>query len=74
MSTQNRDFTAKSGQWTRFDVSLEGEYAPLVGTSVEAVESVETPHGKVVGVVLRTSGGDLRAEVEADDPFVELRS
>jgi hypothetical protein len=71
ISQENRDYIAKSGKWTSFDVSRDLGYADLVGAVIEAVDPVLTPSGKMVGLVMRTSGGHIRADVEADDIFIQ---
>jgi hypothetical protein len=72
MSPENRDFIAKSGKWSVFDVSESAGYAMLVGSRVEKVEPILRPSGKITGVTFWTAAADLRAEVEADDLYVQL--
>jgi hypothetical protein len=72
LTPENREYVARSGKWTRFDVSREPLYAHLVGAAVEAIEPIASPSGKIVGAVLRTTAGDIRADVEADDLYVQV--
>jgi hypothetical protein len=74
LSAENREFIERSGKWTAFDVSGEPEYLSLIGAQVEQVLPIRIPDGKIVGAVIETSGGKVRAEVEADDLYVAVQT
>jgi hypothetical protein len=72
MTAENRAFVARSGKWTAVDVSQDPDYTILVGAVLAGLQLIEATTGKVIGLVIHTSGGDLRAEVEADDLYVQV--
>lgn len=71
LSVENRDFIARSGKWSAFDVSKEIDYENFVGSSIEHAAPISAS-GTVTGATFRTSAGDLRVEVEADDLYVRI--
>lgn len=71
MSPENREFVAQSGKWAAYDVSGDREFAGLIGDVLQGVEPITNPADKVVGVVLRTAGGEmLRLEVMGDELYL----
>ena len=72
LSPENRDFVARSGKWKAFDVSHESNFGRLIGQRLRDL-SLLTRCGKVIGVELLFESTILRAEVRADELFVDLR-
>jgi len=72
LSSENRDFIAKSRKWSAFDVSEEIGHAIFVGSRIEQVIPNSTAGGTITGVTFKTLAGDLRAQVEADDLYVRI--
>ncbi|MEU7475729.1 hypothetical protein AB0A63_07075 [Lentzea sp. NPDC042327] len=71
LSPENQDFVARSGKWTAFDVSSEGDYRELVGRRVEDI-SLVVESGKTTGVELSVGSVFVRAVVVADELTVVL--
>jgi hypothetical protein len=69
----NREYVAKSGKWTAFDVSDESPYADLIGARVEAAAAIAGRDGSSVGVVMNVAGRELRASAGADELLVDVR-
>jgi hypothetical protein len=72
LSEENREFVARSGKWTSFDVTHELPYSKIVGETIKCAEPVKTPDGKVIGVAIKTDASTLRVEIEADDVVVDI--
>jgi hypothetical protein len=72
LSAENAEFVARSGKWTRFDLSAVEPYAHLIGSWVTDVVPVVHRIEKLTGVVVVTSGGSLEVECDADDVWVTL--
>ena len=72
LTPENRAFIARSGKWTAVDVSDDPAYRPVLGGLILQANPILAETNKVVGLVLRTNCGDLRAEVEADDLYVQI--
>jgi hypothetical protein len=71
MSPENREFVAKSGKWTAYDVSGDPEFAAFTGDLLQSVEPFSNSDGKVTGVALRTAGGGtVRLDVIADELYL----
>ncbi len=71
LSPENREFVARSGKWTAFDVSGDQNIAKLFGARLRDLNLVIVS-GKVVGVELVFDSAALRAEVRADELFVDF--
>lgn len=69
LSPENRDFVAKSGKWTAFDVSSDRNFGRLIGGRIGDVNLL-TASGKIVGIELIFGSVTLKAEVRADELFV----
>ena len=69
---EDLEFVRTHGKWTRFDVSREARFRDLIGRSIDAVNLVLTPAGKVVGATFWVASQMLRVEVDADDLYVQL--
>jgi hypothetical protein len=74
LTRKNHDYVEKSGKWTAFDVSSKFPYDRLIGLPVVAVEPLVTPSGKIYGATMRTVAGAIRAEVAADELWVDVDS
>jgi hypothetical protein len=72
LSRANRAFVEQSGKWTAFDVSTEPPYRELIGQTVDRVEPLLSPSGKVRGATIFTPAGTVHIEVEADDLSVRV--
>jgi hypothetical protein len=72
LSDENREFVARSGKWTAFDVSTEPGYDALVGTAVQEVCELRASSGILSGMVIVAESGVLRAKVDADELFVDV--
>lgn len=72
LSVENRDYIAKSGKWTSFDVSKRTPYIGLVGERVRAINPVESPDRKVTGLIISTDHCVLRVENVADEIQVDI--
>jgi hypothetical protein len=70
MTPENREFVARSERWTAFDVSQDSEYVRMIGAMVANAEPIRTSTGRTIGVIIRTSSGDLRVKVESDNLHV----
>jgi hypothetical protein len=47
-------------------------YSQFIDAQLDAVDSILAPSGIIIGAVFHTSAGDMRAEVEADDLYVQV--
>ena len=72
MTPENRSFVTTSGKWTAVDLSNSPEYEGFLGAVVLEIAPIMSANGKIVGAILGTSNGDIRAEVEADDLYVQV--
>jgi len=70
MTPENSSFVASSGKWSAVDVSRNPEYGILLSAVVTSISPMISANGKVAGMVVETSKGEIRAEVEADDLYV----
>lgn len=68
----NRQYVRDVGKWTAFDVSNDEPYAPLHGSTVTALEPITSTGRVVVGVEIQTTGGRLRARMNADELWVQV--
>jgi hypothetical protein len=73
LSPENREFVARSGKWTAFDVSADEDYRGVIGQHVKNL-NLMSRNGKVIGIELQFASMTIRAEVAADDLIVDLRS
>jgi hypothetical protein len=72
LSAENREFVARSGKWTAFDVSADRAWASLIGEVLSEVEPIVNSAHKMTGIILRTEhGGVVRLGVEADELFLD---
>ena len=70
LSPENREFVARSGKWTAFDVSGDQNFGRFIGQRIKDLNLL-TAWGKVVGIELVFGSATLKAEVRADELFVE---
>lgn len=68
----NRAFVAKSGKWTRFDVSGDPLYENLIGAVITDVALVQDPNGVVTGALVSAGEHVIRVDVGANDIIVRV--
>jgi hypothetical protein len=71
LTPENREFVARSGKWTAFDVSSEKDYSRLIGQTLNNLGLI-LGNGKVTGVSLLFGSTSIRAEVDADELSVDI--
>lgn len=64
--------TRSHDRWVRVSVSGEPKYRDLVARTVDDASPIESPNGKITGIVLRVGGTMLRVDVVADEIYVDI--
>ena len=72
LSSENREFVASAGKWTVFDVTEDEPTFRFIGQTVLSVTPITNPAGKLTGVRLSTSIGEIVAQVDADELAVAV--
>ena len=67
----NRDYVARSGKWTVFDVTGEAPYSLVVGQVVEGIDLVRNESSSLSGFIVLTKAVALRIENVGDEIKVE---
>lgn len=72
LSPENREFVARSGKWVAVDVSSDRDFGKLIGARLSDLNLL-IASGKIVGVELVFGSVTMRAEVRADELYVDFR-
>lgn len=73
LSEENREYVARFGKQTAFDVSDQPPYADLIGQLIVDVRPQSTSPGKLTGVTFVTESHVLHAFVGPDELIVEVQ-
>ncbi|MBF4636288.1 hypothetical protein ITJ38_17895 [Agreia pratensis] len=71
-SDVNKAYVEKHGKWTAFDVAGSPEYLKFLESVIQTVTPRETSDGRLTGVVLKTTKGDISVMAEWDELIVGL--
>ena len=71
LTAMNRDYVARSGKWTVFDVTGEAPYSLVVGQVVEGIDLVRNESSSLSGFIVLTKAVALRIENVGDEIKVE---
>lgn len=72
LSPENREFVARSGKVTAFDVSAKRPYDALIGRTVLDLQPIVGLLDKITGASIITDARTIRVTIGADEVLVEV--
>lgn len=72
LSPENRNYVQTHGKWTRFDVSQEPAFSPLIQTELETYRLLENVFGILAGIELCFEGGSVFFAAYCDEEIVDI--
>lgn len=70
IGTENEEFVAESGKWTKVSLSKEAPYSELIGAHVKAIAILENEFGREAGLAIETNTRTLWFVIQGDEAHV----